>query len=128
MIATSIMVTNAVFETMPELIEWIEFVMLPSSEELWSKAQQYLEELQKTYTLKTNELYGIFFWERIEVILRAIDAWNYTSSEIYQYLRSFSESNPIMGIWWEYYFSGSDTIGLQFIMKKIQNGSVVALQ
>lgn len=127
-LTTAIARTNTTFETIPDLIEWVSSVMLPDYWLLWEKSNKFINELKPQYTLKTNELYAIFFKERIDLILRAINKWNYTSEEIKNYITSFNKDKLIDGYRGKYYFNGSDTIGLKMVIQQVQSWSLVTIQ
>jgi hypothetical protein len=124
---SSIARTNATFESIPNLIEWISSVMLPDYWILWDKSEKFINSLKINYTLKSNALYAVFFKESIDLILRAIQDWNYDSDTIKKYITSFDQQNLIDGYRWKYYFTGSDTIWLKMIIQQIQSWTLVTI-
>ncbi|MDR3168906.1 MAG: hypothetical protein LBU27_04000 [Candidatus Peribacteria bacterium] len=95
--------TDNILKSIPELMEGLTTIYFPLYDTISDEATHFITALKKVYTINSTDVYAVIFKESIDLILRAIEAGNYTSVDAQHYLRSFNAENPIHGLW-DYYF------------------------
>ena len=120
--------SDTVLSQVNTLLSGSHQVDVPGVELLWSAAQQFVNDYKKTNQILLVPSYIVFQGESMNTILDAIKSGNYDSESIHTYLKSITAEHQRNGLFWSYYFSGSDAIGINYVIQKVQSGAVVAIQ
>ena len=120
--------SNTFLNAVGNLIQWAHQVDVPLVNNLWIKAEQFIQDFEKIYSVRLVASYIIFQWEAMNVIMDAILSWNYDSQSIKNYLRNINKSNPREWIFWNYYFEGSDVIWIPYVIQEIKNNKPIIIE
>lgn len=128
MVTTPIAWSEHTFATVPKLIEGMVSSALPHYTLFGKKAVDFIEDLKADYKLNSNEFFATFFKEAIDLLLRGIEAGNLNSQSMKKYFESFTAEKPIQGYFGDYYFSGTNIIGLKMNIEKVINGKLEVIE
>ena len=119
--------SNSFLDAVGDIMQWAQQVDVPLVDNLWDKAQKFVAEFQKTYPIKVVASYIVFQWEAMNVILDAIQAGNFTSESIKNYLHAIDKNTQRDWLFGKYYFDGSDAVGIHYVIQKIENKKPVII-
>lgn len=112
---------SSVLDAVGDKIEWAMQVDVPLVDNLWNKAQVFVDAFQQKYPIKVVASYIVFQWEAMKVIFDAIKAWKYDSISIQKYLQAIDRNNQRNWLFGNYYFSGSDAVWIKYVIQKVEN-------
>ena len=119
--------SNTFLTAVGDIMEWAQQVDVPLVANLWTKAQDFVTEFEKIYPIKVVASYAVFQGEAMSVLLDAIQAGNYTSESIKNYLHAIDKNNQKDWLFGKYYFDGSDVVGINYVIQKIENKKPVII-
>ena len=119
---------DSVLKWVWDLTNWLIESNLGWMDIMWSKWNDFMTTYKQTHTVRTFDWFVLLWKEGIDLILDAIKAWNYDSESFKTYFQSIDKSHPRDGYRGEYYFDGTDAIGLKFVIQKIVNGKPVFME
>jgi len=101
---------------------------LPDAEKLSSNAETFVKEFSAIHTPKFAEVFLILYKESFDLLTRGLTDPQYGPTKINEYIGSITKDQPTSGLIGSYYFNGVDVVGVSFVMKRIENGKLVAIQ
>lgn len=128
MVTTPIAWSEHTFATVPDLVEGMVSSALPHYTLFGKKAIGFIESLKADYKLNSNEFFATFFKESIDLLLRGIVAGNLDSQSMKKYFQSFNAEHPIQGYFGDYYFSGTNIVGLKMNIEKVIDGKLEVIE
>ena len=120
---------DAFLDEVGELANWLIEVQLWNVDESYTLATDYAKHFNDTYGLKSIPLIPLLAKEWLEVILDAIDAWNYDTESIKSFLEKITENNKRSWYFGEYHFDEKgDALWINYMMQEIVDGEAIILQ
>jgi hypothetical protein len=111
------------------LMEDILTTQLPDATSLWQWASTFLQQFKAKYgDAKFADVFLILYKEAFSLVSRGITDPNYGEDKMDNYIKSITKASPTSGLIGSYYFDWVDVVGVNFVVKQVENGKLVATQ
>lgn len=88
----------------------------------------YIRNFEQKYAINSDKAFIVLSGEAFSLLSDAFLAGNTDPESVKNFFTRITKSNKRSGLYGDYYFDGSDAIGLKFIMQKVVDGELITLK
>lgn len=127
---TEVPTTEWILKEMWDDMNWFYWTKLIDDVSiLWDKTVKFIKNYKSKYEIWSSEFFVTLDVEAMNLIWDAVLAWNYSSTEIQNYLQLIWNWSKRNGYFWEYYFDENwDAVWLEFLMWIVKNGKLETVE